>query len=197
MPSHIKPWGIETLFSRHRSNSSPSSEGAQAKLPRCVSIDSPDAWRHHSVTAFIPVAFILIWIISLLVSGHHGSFPFSQSFKQEAEDIQDRAQSTNAKNTKITWQVTDIFWTFCRTDAQMQLLQFAKEEELDAWAPKAVDSCHVWPYSRGSYKLYLVGLMQGLYHASYAWTCRKHEVQRKTHSCWRMPPGHQKEGRWL
>lgn len=140
---------------------------------------------------------MLIWIISSLVSEHHSSFLFLQGFKQEAEHIQDSARSVNAQNTKITWQVTYNFWTFCPTDVQMQLLQLALEEELDAWAPKAVDSCHVWPYSRGSYELYAVGLMEGLHHASYAWSSRKHEVQRKTHPCWRMPPGHQKEGRWL
>lgn len=108
--------------------SSPPSEGTQTKPPRCVIIDSPDVWRHHSVTAFISFAFILIWVISLLVSEHHSSFPFLQAFKQ-TEDIQDRSQPINVQNTKITQQVTYIFWTCHCTDVQMQLLWLAQEEE--------------------------------------------------------------------
>lgn len=109
-----------------------------AKQLRCVIIDSPDARRHCSVTAFIPVAYILIWIISLLVSEHHGSFPSLQALRQDAELTQHRDQPVNAGNTKTNCWVTCTGWTFCCRNAQIQLLQFAQEEELKDWARKAV-----------------------------------------------------------
>lgn len=46
----------------------------------------------------------------------------------------------------------------------MQLLWLAQKEELDAWAFKVDDSCHVLVYSRGSYKLYIIGLIMPLTH---------------------------------
>lgn len=98
---------------------------AQAKPLKCVVIDSPDARRHRSVAAHIPVAFFLIWIISVLVSEHHSSFPFLQAFTQHSEHTEGRSQPMNARNTKITWQVACIGWTFCRRNVQTQLLRFA------------------------------------------------------------------------
>lgn len=112
--------------------------------PFCAVSASPSvqiSWYQPSI--------IFTWIISLLVPEHRGSLPFLQTLEREAEHLQDRAHSINVQNPKITWQVTNICWTFCHTDVQMQLLVFSCEEEPDAWAPKAVN-CHIWPYSRAS-----------------------------------------------
>lgn len=139
-PTHIKDPGAEIHFSGHWSQSSPSSKGTQAKQLRCVIIDSPDARRHCSVTAFIPVAYILIWLVRFLVSEHHGSFPSLWALRQDAELTQRRDQPINAGNTKTTCWVTCIGWIFCCRNVQIQLLQFAQEEELKDWARKAVVS---------------------------------------------------------
>lgn len=123
-PTDIENAGDDTSFKAPQLIST-SFCRAQAKPLRCVVIDSPDARRHRSVAAHIPVAFFLIWIISVLVSEHHSSFPFLQAFTQHSEHTEGRARPINARNTKITWQVACIGWTFCRRNVQAQLLRFA------------------------------------------------------------------------